>query len=154
MEELLLVHDGLKEQEFNFREQCKSDLNLLKNKLQEIENGTSEEEEDRLKEYEEQKEAVMKVRLQLAKKNRAIASLTRQLDDVPGRSELTQYQRRFMELYNQGLPIYFYRSVFGFLLDDCNVVSLLLINLQFRQSIKKQNNIIHCIILSTIRNFI
>lgn len=154
MEELLLVHDGLKEQEFNFREQCKSDLNLLKNKLQEIENGTSEEEEDRLKEYEEQKEAVMKVRLQLAKKNRAIASLTRQLDDVPGRSELTQYQRRFMELYNQGLPIYFYRSVFGFLLDDCNVVSLLLINLQFRQSIKKQNNIIRCIILSTIRNFI
>lgn len=154
MEELLLVHDGLKEQEFNFREQCKSDLNLLKNKLQEIENGTSEEEEDRLKEYEEQKEAVMKVRLQLAKKNRAIASLTRQLDDVPGRSELTQYQRRFMELYNQGLPIYFYRSIFGFLLDDCNVVSLLLINLQFRQSIKKQNNIIHCIILSTIRNFI
>lgn len=154
MEELLLVHDGLKEQEFNFREQCKSDLNLLKNKLQEIENGTSEEEEDRLKEYEEQKEAVMKVRLQLAKKNRAIASLTRQLDDVPGRSELTQYQRRFMELYNQGLPIYFYRSIFGFLLDDCNVVSLLLINLQFRQSIKKQNNIIHCIILSMIRNFI
>lgn len=131
MEELLLVHDGLKEQEFNFREQCKSDLNLLKNKLQEIENGTSEEEEDRLKEYEEQKEAVMKVRLQLAKKNRAIASLTRQLDDVPGRSELTQYQRRFMELYNQGLLIYFYTSVFGFLLDDCNVVSLLFIDLLF-----------------------
>ncbi|XP_015431156.1 PREDICTED: coiled-coil domain-containing protein 93 isoform X2 [Dufourea novaeangliae] len=101
LEELLLVHDGLKEQEHNFREQCKSDLNLLRGKLQEIESGTSEEEEDRLKEYEEQKEAVTKVRLQLAKKNRAIASLTRQLDDVPGRSELTQYQRRFMELYNQ-----------------------------------------------------
>ncbi|XP_068988881.1 coiled-coil domain-containing protein 93 isoform X1 [Bombus flavifrons] len=101
LEELLLVHDGLKEQEHNFREQCKSDLNLLKGKLQEIESGTSEEEEDRLKEYEQQKEALAKVRLQLAKKNRAIASLTRQLDDVPGRSELTQYQRRFMELYNQ-----------------------------------------------------
>ncbi|XP_017885642.1 coiled-coil domain-containing protein 93 isoform X2 [Ceratina calcarata] len=101
LEELLLVHDGLKEQEQSFREQCKYDLNLLKDKLEEIESGTSEEEEDRLKEYEQQKEAVMKVRLQLAKKNRAIASLTRQLDDVPGRSELTQYQRRFMELYNQ-----------------------------------------------------
>nr|XP_034186280.1 coiled-coil domain-containing protein 93 isoform X1 [Osmia lignaria] len=101
LEELLLVHDGLKEQEYNFREQCKSDLNLLRGKLQETESGTSEEEEDRLKEYEEQKEAVTKARLQLAKKNRAIASLTRQLDDVPGRSELTQYQRRFMELYNQ-----------------------------------------------------
>nr|XP_033337817.1 coiled-coil domain-containing protein 93 isoform X2 [Megalopta genalis] len=101
LEELLLVHDGLKEQEHNFREQCKSDLNILRGKLQDIESGTSEEEEDRLKEYEEQKEAVIKTRLQLAKKNRAIASLTRQLDDVPGRSELTQYQRRFMELYNQ-----------------------------------------------------
>ena len=107
------MHDGLKEQEHNFREQCKSDLNLLRGKLQEIESGTSEEEEDRLKEYEEQKETVTKARLQLAKKNRAIASLTRQLDDVPGRSELTQYQRRFMELYNQGSPTYFRSSMFA-----------------------------------------
>ncbi|XP_077269729.1 coiled-coil domain-containing protein 93 isoform X2 [Temnothorax americanus] len=101
LEELLSVHEGLKEQEHNFREQCKSDLNLLRGILQEIENGTPVEEEDRVKEYEDQKEAITRVRLQLAKKNRIIASLTRQLDDVPGRSELTQYQRRFMELYNQ-----------------------------------------------------
>nr|XP_012214451.1 PREDICTED: coiled-coil domain-containing protein 93 [Linepithema humile]XP_012214452.1 PREDICTED: coiled-coil domain-containing protein 93 [Linepithema humile]XP_012214453.1 PREDICTED: coiled-coil domain-containing protein 93 [Linepithema humile] len=101
LEELLSVHEGLKEQEHNFREQCKSDLNLFRDMLQEIENGAPAEEEDRIKEYQEQKEAVARVRLQLAKKNRAIASLTRQLDDVPGRSELTQYQRRFMELYNQ-----------------------------------------------------
>ncbi|XP_024890343.1 coiled-coil domain-containing protein 93 [Temnothorax curvispinosus] len=101
LEELLSVHEGLKEQEHNFREQCKSDLNLLRGMLQEIENGTPVEEEDRVKEYEEQKEAITRVRLQLAKKNRIIASITRQLDDVPGRSELTQYQRRFMELYNQ-----------------------------------------------------
>lgn len=127
LEELLLVHDGLKEQEHNFREQCKSDLNLLKGKLQEIENGTSEEEEDRLKEYEQQKEALAKVRLQLAKKNRAIASLTRQLDDVPGRSELTQYQRRFMELYNQGLPIYFYTSAFAYSSRAPNILSSSLI---------------------------
>ncbi|XP_018304070.1 coiled-coil domain-containing protein 93 isoform X2 [Mycetomoellerius zeteki] len=101
LEELLSVHEGLKEQEHNFREQCKSDLNLLRGMLQEIENGAPMEEEDRVKEYEEQKEIITRVRLQLAKKNRIIASLTRQLDDVPGRSELTQYQRRFMELYNQ-----------------------------------------------------
>ncbi|EFN84149.1 Coiled-coil domain-containing protein 93 [Harpegnathos saltator] len=101
LEELLSVHDGLVEQEYNFREQCKSDLNLLRDMLQEIEDGAPAEEEDRVKEYEDQKEAVTRVRLLLAKKNRTIASLTRQLDDVPGRSELTQYQRRFMELYNQ-----------------------------------------------------
>ncbi|KAG5317420.1 CCD93 protein, partial [Pseudoatta argentina] len=101
LEELLSVHEGLKEQEYNFREQCKSDLNFLRDMLQEIENGAPMEEEDRVKEYEEQKEIITRVRLQLAKRNRIIASLTRQLDDVPGRSELTQYQRRFMELYNQ-----------------------------------------------------
>ncbi|XP_071575833.1 coiled-coil domain-containing protein 93 isoform X2 [Temnothorax nylanderi] len=128
LEELLSVHEGLKEQEHNFREQCKSDLNLLRGMLQEIENGAPVEEEDRVKEYEEQKEAITRVRLQLAKKNRIIASLTRQLDDVPGRSELTQYQRRFMELYNQAY---------------C---------LQFQPSTKKLNNIIRCTILSMIQN--
>ncbi|XP_043684982.1 coiled-coil domain-containing protein 93 [Vespula pensylvanica] len=101
LEELLLVHDGLRDQESKFREQCKSDLGFLRSMLEEINDVVPTEEEDRLKEYEEQKELVTRARLQLAKKNRAIASLTRQLDDVPGRSELTQYQRRFMELYNQ-----------------------------------------------------
>ncbi|XP_025262272.1 coiled-coil domain-containing protein 93 [Camponotus floridanus] len=99
--ELLSVHDGLKEQEYHFREQCKSDLNLFRGMLQEVEDDAPAEEEDCVKEYKEQKEAVIRMRLQLAKKNRIIASLMRQMDDVPGRSELTQYQRRFMELYNQ-----------------------------------------------------
>ncbi|CAL1689800.1 unnamed protein product [Lasius platythorax] len=101
LEELLFVHDGLKEQEHHFREQCKSDLNLFRGMLQEVEDDAPAEEEDCVKEYKEQKEAVIRMRLQLAKKNRIIASLMRQMDDVPGRSELTQYQRRFMELYNQ-----------------------------------------------------
>lgn len=79
------------------------DLNLLRNAVMEIEKDEPQEEEVRVIEYEEKKENVNRLRLQLAKKNRVIASLTRQLDDVPGRSELTQYQRRFMELYNQGL---------------------------------------------------
>jgi len=42
------------------------------------------------------------LRLQLARTSRATATLQRQLDDVPGRAELAQYQRRFLELYNQG----------------------------------------------------
>lgn len=43
------------------------------------------------------------IRLQLAKKNRSIAALQRQIDEVPNRAELAQYQRRFLELYNQGI---------------------------------------------------
>ena len=44
----------------------------------------------------------------LAKRNRSIAALQRQLDEVPGRAELAQYQRRFLELYNQGKVIIMY----------------------------------------------
>lgn len=46
-------------------------------------------------------EKLKALRLQLAKKNRSIATLQRQLDEVPSRAELAQYQRRFLELYNQ-----------------------------------------------------
>lgn len=36
-----------------------------------------------------------------ARKNREIALLQRKIDEVPSRAELSQYQRRFVELYNQ-----------------------------------------------------
>ena len=36
-----------------------------------------------------------------ARKNREIAGLQRKIDEVPSRAELSQYQRRFVELYNQ-----------------------------------------------------
>lgn len=66
----------------------------------------NESNEKTLQNLEEERESVQKLRIQLAKKNRAIASLQRQLDQVPGRAELAQYQRRFLELYNQGLDYY------------------------------------------------
>ena len=37
----------------------------------------------------------------VGQKGRSIASLQRRLDDVPGRAELVQYERRFRELYQQ-----------------------------------------------------
>jgi len=50
----------------------------------EIGNGAPIEEEDCVKEYKEQKEIITPVQLQLVKKNRIIASLTRKFqDDVP-----------------------------------------------------------------------
>ncbi|XP_068918140.1 coiled-coil domain-containing protein 93 isoform X3 [Tenebrio molitor] len=41
------------------------------------------------------------LRLQVAKRNRTVAAVHRQIDDVPNRPELAQYQRRFLELYSQ-----------------------------------------------------
>lgn len=37
-----------------------------------------------------------------ARRNREIAILQRKIDEVPSRAELTQYQKRFVELYSQG----------------------------------------------------
>lgn len=48
-----------------------------------------------------EREALVAVRLRLARATRTTAALQRQLDDVPGRAELAQYQRRFLELYSQ-----------------------------------------------------
>lgn len=58
------------------------------------------------KELEEEHAKVKNARLLLAKKNRSVAALERQMDEVPNRAELAQYQRRFLELYNQGINNY------------------------------------------------
>lgn len=42
------------------------------------------------------------LRLVQARRNREIAILQRKIDEVPSRAELTQYQKRFIELYSQG----------------------------------------------------
>lgn len=50
-----------------------------------------------------EKERMHLIRMQLAKKNRAIVSIERKLDNIPDRTELAQYQQRFVELYSQGM---------------------------------------------------
>lgn len=55
-----------------------------------------------IKEIEEETEKISTLRLVLAKKNRHVYALQRKLDDIPSRAELAQYQKRFIELYNQG----------------------------------------------------
>ncbi|KAH0540211.1 coiled-coil domain-containing protein 93-like isoform X2 [Cotesia glomerata] len=101
LEQLIAVHMSLKDQETKFREQCKKDLTYLQIICDTVENSASVTKQSHYKEYDEFKLSINKIRLTLAKKNRACVLLTRQLDDVPRRFELTQYQRRFMELYNQ-----------------------------------------------------
>lgn len=64
---------------------------------------------------EKEKERLHVIRMQLAKKNRAIVSIERKLDNIPDRTELAQYQRRFIELYSQGkLHHFFFKSFAGF----------------------------------------
>lgn len=52
--------------------------------------------------FQADKEKLGKIKALLARKNREIALLQRKIDEVPSRTELSQYQHRFIELYNQG----------------------------------------------------
>jgi len=44
-------------------------------------------------------------RAKLSKKARAVGLMKRKLDQIPDRAELAQYQRRFVELSNEGVLI-------------------------------------------------
>lgn len=51
--------------------------------------------------YEEESKKLQKAQVAVARKTREVAFLERKIDEVPSRAELTQYQRRFVELYEQ-----------------------------------------------------
>ena len=50
----------------------------------------------------EESEKLTKARNEIGVKTREIETLKRLIDNVPGRGEIAQYQRRFVELYNLG----------------------------------------------------
>ncbi|XP_048455187.1 coiled-coil domain-containing protein 93 [Rhincodon typus] len=80
---LVTMNEGLKDQEQEFRNHCREHNELIE------------------QQYKADREKLQKIRLLLARRNREIAVLQRKIDEVPSRAELTQYQKRFVELYNQ-----------------------------------------------------
>ena len=103
IKELIASNEEIKRSEGEFRVRCKEKLEEIQDR-----NGKMQEKLDRScsktenKEEEEQaKEKLKTLRLKLAKRTRVINSLERKIDSVPSRAELSQYQRRFLELYNQ-----------------------------------------------------
>lgn len=105
---LVAVKETLKKQEMDFRAHCKDERLQLLAQIQEIkassDAGSSEDREHQERverQYTADKEKFQKIRMLLARKNREIATLQRKYDEVPSRAELSQYQKRFVELYNQ-----------------------------------------------------
>lgn len=103
IKELILLNEKLKEEEITFKEDCTRIIEELHRKIEEAETLAAMPDDD-LTEHDEmlekETEALRLGRLQLAKKNRAVISLQRQLDNIPDNTELAQYQKRFLELYN------------------------------------------------------
>ncbi|XP_053677731.1 coiled-coil domain-containing protein 93 [Anopheles nili] len=102
VKELVLKNERMKKEESQFKENCKKELAELQQRVEKAESSTPDEDMLELqRQLDMEQERLKSLRLQLAKKNRAYISIRRQLDNIPDRTELAQYQRRFLELYNQ-----------------------------------------------------
>uniref|UniRef100_A0A8D8Q915 Coiled-coil domain-containing protein 93 n=1 Tax=Cacopsylla melanoneura TaxID=428564 RepID=A0A8D8Q915_9HEMI len=101
LKSLYLTYEGLKEKEKKFKEECKTQLLELQRSLEESSDNEVDEISDMATQVTELSDRVAQMKLRLAQKSRSVAVLERKLDQVPGRDELAQYQRRFLELYTQ-----------------------------------------------------
>mmetsp|Transcript_8414 Transcript_8414/g.10966 ORF Transcript_8414/g.10966 Transcript_8414/m.10966 type:complete len:601 (-) Transcript_8414:1528-3330(-) len=104
LEKLVKQTESLKKQEKDFRQSCKKKLKDLQAELSEPFEANPEDE----KKYMEIESMHAKVRKEhtkarkhLAKKSQQLAVISRMVDDIPTRSELIQYERRFVELYEE-----------------------------------------------------
>lgn len=103
IKELILQNEKMKQEEIAFKESCTRNIEELHKMIEEAEtladmpdDNSNEFDEDLQKEN----ETLGLCRLQLAKRNRTVISLQRQIDNIPDNTELAQYQKRFFELYN------------------------------------------------------
>nr|XP_033802434.1 coiled-coil domain-containing protein 93 [Geotrypetes seraphini] len=104
---LVTMNENLKCQEQEFRAHCREEMARLQQNIESLKSEADEQGEEKEhaevinQQYKIEKEKLQKIRLLLARKNREIAILQRKIDEVPSRAELTQYQKRFIELYGQ-----------------------------------------------------
>ncbi|NP_001085446.1 coiled-coil domain-containing protein 93 [Xenopus laevis] len=107
LRDLVAQNESLKLQEQQFRSKCREEMSRLQQNIDSLKAAATEhgEEKEQSQAFEQQykaeKEKLQKIRLLLARRNREIAILHRKIDEVPSRAELTQYQKRFIELYGQ-----------------------------------------------------
>lgn len=97
----LVLLESLNEQEKEFKEYCKGEKKNLESAIREVDDYESLNHnniDEKLSSLEAQ---LADARISLAKVSRTEAKLHRLIDQVPSRPELNQYQRRFIELYNQ-----------------------------------------------------
>lgn len=103
IKDLILQNEKMKHEEIAFKENCTRIIEELHKQIEEAEILAAQPDEN-FDEFDEtlenERETLRLCRLQLAKKNRAVLSLQRQLDNIPDNTELAQYQKRFIELYN------------------------------------------------------
>uniref|UniRef100_F6Y444 Coiled-coil domain-containing protein 93 n=1 Tax=Ciona intestinalis TaxID=7719 RepID=F6Y444_CIOIN len=105
---LVMMNEQLKRQEAMFKAHCKEEAMNMKEEIkhlqarsEEVASVDDENESVVMMQLKGDQNKLAKMRLLLASKNRLAATLARKIDEVPTRAELTQYQKRFVELYDQ-----------------------------------------------------
>ena len=103
MKKLIAMNEKLKKQESEFKISCKKELEELQKRNEDammvIKALAAETEGSSLNS--EQKKELQEKRRALAERTKICLELERKIDRIPSRSELAQYQRRFVELYGQ-----------------------------------------------------
>jgi hypothetical protein len=107
--QLVTLIDQIKKEKTFFKKSCREEKALLEQEIERLrqhqdsktKKETEEEESLLQQEVEKHKERLKRVTLELAHVSRDVLRCQRRLDDIPSRSEVTQYQRRFVELYDQ-----------------------------------------------------
>ena len=88
-----------------FKAGCKKQLGELQKLVKSVEDNEDSEESERIAKIEAMfktdKKKYDKVRKVLASRNQDIARIRRKMDGFPSRAELLQYEKRFVELYEQ-----------------------------------------------------
>ena len=103
MKKLISMNEKLKKNDSDFRLNCKNELDELQARNEEAlahyQKVAAEDESSNA--GNEMKMELNSKRKKLAEQSRLCLELERKIDRIPSRSELAQYQRRFVELYGQ-----------------------------------------------------
>jgi len=103
---LVGLNESLRAQEAQFKSSCKKQMMKMKELIAELQKDQPEDEDlEKRKLIEEtfsgDSEKLKKIKQLASKKMRDISLVERKIDEVPSRTELLQYQRQFVDLYEQ-----------------------------------------------------
>jgi hypothetical protein len=107
LKELVMLNESLRGQEASFKASCKAHRQSLQDQIEVYGQGDDPEgaEVKKMASIEDMHKKVMNkynnLRSFLAETNLEVSNSARIIDDIPTRSELIQYERRFVELYQQ-----------------------------------------------------
>ncbi|CAK4129009.1 unnamed protein product [Aphanomyces euteiches] len=98
---LITQHTSLKLQETQFKASCNEKLAELQAQVAALPLETNQELHPIERKHERMVQKRNELKSALAKESQAILAAMRRIDDIPSRSELIQYEKRFSELYEE-----------------------------------------------------